>query len=199
MSEYTSLKDLEKGMNRQLRLITSEDSNRLQKGGECTSGEACPSPDTALSPSVSFEADNLASGRPAIRSSSTNASSQHLLPWDRFSYWINSIMVVTFDIEMGQSIESIYPSVVHTKLTNNDKLNICYMCFPDSNSGFLGDTQFHFRFNFSPLLLNEVYFFDDRVRNKLKIDSLVFSKFFLMLRYLKNIQKLFLLQLYKIT
>lgn len=69
-----------------------------------------------------------------------------LLPWDRFSYWVNAILVVTFDIEMGQSLESIYPSINHFKLTQNDKSNICYMSFPDSNSGFLGDTQYHFRF-----------------------------------------------------
>lgn len=68
-----------------------------------------------------------------------------ILPWDRFSYWLNSILVVTFDIEMGQSLEQIYPSPQHVKLTANEKANICYMAFPDSNSGFLGDTQHHFR------------------------------------------------------
>jgi len=70
---------------------------------------------------------------------------QLLLPWDRFSYWLNSILVVTFDIEMGQSLEAIYPSPQHVKLTQNEKANICYMSFPDSNSGFLGDTQHYFR------------------------------------------------------
>lgn len=68
-----------------------------------------------------------------------------ILPWDRFSHWLNSILVVTFDIEMGQSLEHIYPSPQHVKLTANEKANICYMAFPDSNSGFLGDTQHHFR------------------------------------------------------
>ena len=28
-----------------------------------------------------------------------------VLPWDRFSYWLKAILVVTFDIEMGQSLE----------------------------------------------------------------------------------------------
>jgi hypothetical protein len=69
-----------------------------------------------------------------------------LLPFDRFSNWVHSIIVVTFDIEMGQSIETIYPSLFNVKLTAQDKLNICYLSFPDSNSGFLGDSQFHFRF-----------------------------------------------------
>lgn len=67
------------------------------------------------------------------------------LPWDRFSYWLKAILVATFDIEMGQSLEEIYPSAQHVKLTQNEKANICYMSFPDSNSGFLGDTQHHFR------------------------------------------------------
>lgn len=46
---------------------------------------------------------------------------------------------------MGQSLEYIYPSSHSCKLTQNEKANICYMSFPDSNSGFLGDTQYHFR------------------------------------------------------
>lgn len=68
-----------------------------------------------------------------------------ILPWDRFSHWVHSILVVTFDIEMGQSIESIYPNN-HVKLSPQDKTNICYLSFPDSNSGLLGDSNFHFRF-----------------------------------------------------
>ena len=79
-----------------------------------------------------------------------NLSSPHLLPWDRFSYWVNAILVVTFDIEMGQSVEAIYPSSNHVKLSEVDKSNIAYMSFPDSNSGFLGDTQFHFRIKQDP-------------------------------------------------
>ena len=80
------------------------------------------------------------------KSSSFMKNSSVLLPFDRFSNWVHSILVVTFDIEMGQSIETIYPSLFNVKLTAQDKLNICYLSFPDSNSGFLGDSQFHFRF-----------------------------------------------------
>jgi hypothetical protein len=93
---------------------------------------------------------NIIYDDPLRRKTSSNSdkttTNSLYLPWDRFSNWIDSIMVVTFDIEMGQSIESIYPSAMHANLTNVDKTNICYMCFPDSNSGFIGDTQFHFRF-----------------------------------------------------
>ncbi|XP_045146063.1 protein DENND6A [Echinops telfairi] len=38
----------------------------------------------------------------------------------------------------------IYPQ--HSKLSDKEKTNICYLSFPDSNSGCLGDTQFCFRF-----------------------------------------------------
>uniref|UniRef100_A0A3B4EMW1 UDENN domain-containing protein n=1 Tax=Pygocentrus nattereri TaxID=42514 RepID=A0A3B4EMW1_PYGNA len=56
---------------------------------------------------------------------------QLLLPWDRFSAWLHCICVVGFDLELGQAVE---------------KTSICYLSFPDSNSGCLGDTQFCFRF-----------------------------------------------------
>uniref|UniRef100_A0A3Q2QZR5 DENN/MADD domain containing 6Aa n=1 Tax=Fundulus heteroclitus TaxID=8078 RepID=A0A3Q2QZR5_FUNHE len=57
-----------------------------------------------------------------------------LLPWDRFSAWLHCICVVGFDLELGQAVE-VKP-----------KTSICYLSFPDSNSGCLGDTQFCFRF-----------------------------------------------------
>ncbi|XP_077632876.1 protein DENND6A [Crocuta crocuta] len=41
-------------------------------------------------------------------------------------------------------LQVIYPQ--HSKLTDKEKTNICYLSFPDSNSGCLGDTQFCFRF-----------------------------------------------------
>ena len=31
-----------------------------------------------------------------------------------------------------------------------EKLNICYLAFPDSNSGCMGDTTFHFRIRCGP-------------------------------------------------
>ncbi|XP_043934710.1 protein DENND6A isoform X2 [Protopterus annectens] len=66
------------------------------------------------------------------------------LPWDHFSSWLHCICVVGFDLELGQAVEVVYPP--HTKLTDKEKTNICYLSFPDSNSGCLGDTQFCFRF-----------------------------------------------------
>ncbi|XP_059925030.1 DENN/MADD domain containing 6Aa [Gadus macrocephalus] len=67
-----------------------------------------------------------------------------LLPWDRFSAWLHCICVVGFDLELGQAVEVIYPH--HSKLSEKEKTSICYLSFPDSNSGCLGDTQFCFRF-----------------------------------------------------
>uniref|UniRef100_A0AAQ6ABD2 UDENN domain-containing protein n=1 Tax=Amphiprion ocellaris TaxID=80972 RepID=A0AAQ6ABD2_AMPOC len=64
-------------------------------------------------------------------------------PWARFSSWLECVCVVTFDLELGQAIELVYPQDV--KLTEKEKTSICYLSFPDSYSGCLGDTQFSFR------------------------------------------------------
>ncbi|XP_042259460.1 protein DENND6B [Thunnus maccoyii] len=64
-------------------------------------------------------------------------------PWARFASWLECVCVVTFDLELGQAIELVYPQDV--KLTEKEKTSICYLSFPDSYSGCLGDTQFSFR------------------------------------------------------
>ncbi|VDL74063.1 unnamed protein product [Nippostrongylus brasiliensis] len=64
-------------------------------------------------------------------------------PWERFSDWVHSICVVTFDLELGQALEVIYPG--DAVLSTLEKTNICYLAFPDSNSGNTKDTNFHFR------------------------------------------------------
>ncbi|XP_029154831.1 protein DENND6A isoform X2 [Nylanderia fulva] len=63
--------------------------------------------------------------------------------WERFNNWVHCICIVTFDLELGQAIEAIYPS--HIKLSEQEKSNVCYLAFPDSNSGCMGDTQYHVR------------------------------------------------------
>ena len=68
---------------------------------------------------------------------------QKPIPWDNFSSWISCFCIVTFDIELGQVIEKLYPE--NYFLTDVEKANICYLAFPDSNTGCMGDTQFHFR------------------------------------------------------
>uniref|UniRef100_A0A4W5NKH7 UDENN domain-containing protein n=1 Tax=Hucho hucho TaxID=62062 RepID=A0A4W5NKH7_9TELE len=74
-----------------------------------------------------------------VESENTESS----LPWVRFSSWLECVCVVTFDLELGQAIELVYPH--HVKLTEKEKTSVCYLSFPDSYSGCLGDTQFSFR------------------------------------------------------
>lgn len=76
-----------------------------------------------------------------------------LQEWDRLHGWIHGICIVTFDLELGQAIEHIYPS--HVDLSEQDKTNICYLAFPDSNCGVMGDSQFHFRFRMTPIAPDE--------------------------------------------
>ncbi|KAJ1362849.1 hypothetical protein KIN20_022545, partial [Parelaphostrongylus tenuis] len=64
-------------------------------------------------------------------------------PWERFNEWVHSICVVTFDLELGQALEVIYPG--DAVLSTQEKTNICYLAFPDSNSGTMKDADFHFR------------------------------------------------------
>jgi len=75
--------------------------------------------------------------------------------WSGFRSWLHSIVVVTFDLELGQVIENVYPMPNTTPggpvsnhsdcLSELDRTNVCYLAFPDSNSGIMGDIQFHFR------------------------------------------------------
>ena len=80
----------------------------------------------------------------AIQSSIANSNTTiGFLPWDRLQKWLYGIAVVTFDLELGQSIELLLPN--HCKLTEKEKLNLSYLSFPDTNSTRLGDFQYHFR------------------------------------------------------
>ncbi|KAG7199940.1 hypothetical protein KM043_014376 [Ampulex compressa] len=61
--------------------------------------------------------------------------------WEHFHSWVHCICIVTFDLELGQAIEAIYPD--HVRLSEQERSNVCYLAFPDSNSGCMGDTQYH--------------------------------------------------------
>ena len=71
--------------------------------------------------------------------------------WAGFRAWLHSVVVVTFDLELGQVIERTFPSresgqpTAADDLSEQDRTNVCYLAFPDSNSGIMGDIQFHFR------------------------------------------------------
>lgn len=77
----------------------------------------------------------------------SKANEFDLTNWKRFHEWIHCICVVTFDLEFGQAMEAIYPQ--HIELTEQEKMNICYLAFPDSNSGCMGNTKFHIRIRVS--------------------------------------------------
>lgn len=83
-------------------------------------------------------------GLGATRSTSSGRAERTAeIPWARFSAWLECVCVVTFDLELGQALELVYPS--DFRLTDKEKSSICYLAFPDSHSGCLGDTQFSFR------------------------------------------------------
>ncbi|XP_050519081.1 protein DENND6A isoform X2 [Diabrotica virgifera virgifera] len=63
--------------------------------------------------------------------------------WDSFHNWLYCICVVTFDLELGQALENVFPR--HVNLTKQEISNVCYLAFPDSNSGCMGDTNFIIR------------------------------------------------------
>uniref|UniRef100_H2YY45 UDENN domain-containing protein n=1 Tax=Ciona savignyi TaxID=51511 RepID=H2YY45_CIOSA len=77
------------------------------------------------------------------------AEKRPVLPWDQFSEWLHCVCVVTFDLELGQAMEFLYPN--HIELSDVERTNICYLAFPDSNSGCMGDTQYWFRIRRSAL------------------------------------------------
>uniref|UniRef100_A0A6Q2X1H2 UDENN domain-containing protein n=1 Tax=Esox lucius TaxID=8010 RepID=A0A6Q2X1H2_ESOLU len=74
-----------------------------------------------------------------VESKNAAENTESRLPWDRFSSWLECVCVVTFDLELGQAIELVYPHDV--KLTEKENHLTSFMCFP----GCLGDTQFSFR------------------------------------------------------
>lgn len=49
--------------------------------------------------------------------------------------------------------QAIYPN--HVKLSESERSNICYLAFPDSNSGCMGDTQYHIRIRQSDFLVHD--------------------------------------------
>eukprot|EP01135_Chromosphaera_perkinsii_P006970 Nk52_evm8s639 gene=Nk52_evmTU8s639 len=85
----------------------------------------------------------MESSKAAIEQHNTSEASVAMLNEARLSKWITCFCVITFDLELGQSMELMYPSYV--KLSNSEKSSICYMSFPDSNVYGVGDTFFCFR------------------------------------------------------
>ncbi|UJR21064.1 hypothetical protein I4U23_024164 [Adineta vaga] len=100
----------------------------------------------------------------------STSTTSNLLPWDRLQKWLYGIAVVTFDLELGQSIEFLLPT--HCKLTEKEKLNLSYLAFPDTNSTSLGDFQYHFRLNHESSNLTTYYqLYNSTVPAALQVDN----------------------------
>lgn len=104
----------------------------------------------------------------SIPANASLPNSPLLLPWDRLQKWLYGIAVVTFDLELGQSIELLLPT--HCKLTDKEKLNLSYLSFPDANSTFLGDTQYHFRIRHESTLPGYYQSYNSIVPPALQVD-----------------------------
>lgn len=96
---------------------------------------------TAITTDTSNDVANNSEAKSPVPSHSSTAS------WTGLHNWIHSLCIVTFDIELGQAIELVFPEDVI--LSDKEKSNICYLSFPDSNSGCMGDTQYFFRTRYS--------------------------------------------------
>ncbi|XP_034490164.1 protein DENND6B [Drosophila innubila] len=83
-------------------------------------------------------------------STTTKGSDSNESPdeWIRLSQWVHCLCVVTFDLNLGQALEYVYPPELMP--SEQEVSNICYMAFPDSNSGCMGDTKFHMRLRAIP-------------------------------------------------
>ncbi|KAH9286578.1 Protein DENND6A [Echinococcus granulosus] len=67
-----------------------------------------------------------------------------IIPLDRLSQWIYAVCVVNFDVDLGQTLEYVYPQ--HIQLTEAERISISYLAFPDSHSSCEANSQHHFRF-----------------------------------------------------
>uniref|UniRef100_A0A673M822 Protein DENND6B-like n=1 Tax=Sinocyclocheilus rhinocerous TaxID=307959 RepID=A0A673M822_9TELE len=82
-----------------------------------------------LTPAVSVFRRAAAAAAAAAAATNTEVP----VPWTRFSAWLECVCVVTFDLELGQAIECLNPSITAQS----------HECM--SIPGCLGDTQFSFR------------------------------------------------------
>ena len=85
--------------------------------------------------------------------------------------WLYDIAIVKFDLESGQSIDLLLPN--HCKLSDKEKFNLSYLSFPDTNSTYLADFQYHFRMKHqsSSFITNDYhYYYNSVIPEALQID-----------------------------
>jgi len=67
---------------------------------------------------------------------------------DGFHRWVLCFCVLNFDLEIGQALEYVYPP---TEFTDDEKKNVSFSAFPDSNStSHKGNSIFCFRMKSGP-------------------------------------------------
>lgn len=82
--------------------------------------------------------------------------------------WVHSIVIVDFEIEKGQTIETIHP--LATNLSDTERNNLVYMAFPDSNSNCMGDTKFHICLRTKTKLSDQQKQYNKECKQDLKAD-----------------------------
>lgn len=85
------------------------------------------------------------------------------------SDWLHCVCIVDFDLSIGQVLEHVYPQ--SAVLTDTEKTNICYLAFPDSNSGCLGDTKFHISLRTNNQLTSHQRAYNRDCQQHLKADA----------------------------
>ncbi|CAF1408095.1 unnamed protein product [Adineta steineri] len=125
---------------------------------------------SSSSSNLASQSTNTTSNISAPTSPTATSSNPAHLPWDCLQKWLYGIAVVTFDLELGQSIEYLLPN--HCKLSDKEKLNLSYLSFPDTNSTCLGDFQYHFRINHESSNLTTYYqYYNSTVPAALQVDN----------------------------
>lgn len=82
--------------------------------------------------------------------------------------WLHCICIVDFEINVGQVLEHVYPP--NAELSHTERTNICYLAFPDSNSGCKGDTKFHISLRTKSPLTSYQRAFNRECQTHLKAD-----------------------------
>jgi hypothetical protein len=97
------------------------------------------------------ESSGILSAHAALTDKRSSWDIVDLLALDSFRNWAVCFCVVNFDLEMGQAMEFMYPSTI--ELSEEERRNICFSAFPDSNTFDVGDMVYNFRIRCSSAAL----------------------------------------------
>ncbi|XP_073835293.1 protein DENND6B [Musca autumnalis] len=128
--------------------IQMENMDKDNKESYNISAENTKQPSSNPNPQTNEVNNSLASNVDETMDIPTTTPTTMPTDWSTLSQWIRCMCIVTFDLNLGQALEFIYPKEFMP--SEQEVTNICYMAFPDSNSGCMGDTKFHMRLRMSP-------------------------------------------------